>query len=162
MMKEPQMPRKRRDKLAKHKEKARSWARWKWEFLRRNSEYISDFKSASTSRFFRTAKWCEKFKNDLIEGDEEDSKLAAKYRLPSSHMIDPNLSYEQLLEGEKESGSPNFYLKTMPWSVEVTGPFGHTDLNGEAKIRIEIDYASVWRAEEKRDSWRQETVTLGP
>jgi hypothetical protein len=124
-----------------YEERAKEWAKFRWEFMRRSPEYRADYKKAQDSLKDVKRVYNEDFQVWEVTGDIQPD-LAAKYNLPGQTMIDPDISYVELLKNEKfyDTETPAFYTtleKSVFDSSEDSGMFD------QSKLIIEIDFDLV-------------------
>ncbi len=127
-------------------QKQRDYAKYRWEFMRRDPEYRRDWEKAQEIR--KRVKLEEGLKKVLEETGvmvyppeyqeeyEQELALCKKYGLglDRAYMFDPDKSFEELTEY-----SPDFYISMInPSAVTLSSPD-----KDPKKVRIDIDFNNV-------------------
>lgn len=84
------------------------WERWRWEFMRRNPEFQSDYKKVQHLRRKSKVKPGKKIvKGNVVEYPyiytpeaEKEREYCAKYDISLPFFPDPNESFDELMGGE--------------------------------------------------------------
>jgi len=118
------------------------WIKWKWEFLRRNKRYISDYKRI---------KACGKAGNRIPS--IEIAEMCENYGLSGTYLIDPSKSFDDLMgnveldfddSGEASISNPLFVNHLRILSLKrpkaVNAYYWNTE---KSKLIIEMDFSKL-------------------
>lgn len=97
--------------------KQSKWARWRWEFTRDNPEYREAYKDVLK---LREKAWVSPELKNLAgypylqtEEGKKEKKIAKKFGLIGNCMIDPQKSFDDLMEGPDCMEKNNFFPATF-------------------------------------------------
>jgi hypothetical protein len=74
------------------------WLKWRWEFMRRNSEYIGDYKNVLKLREQFLKREGEEGSYFFSHEGQKEKEYCKKWDLRSSQMFDPGRQFEELFE----------------------------------------------------------------
>jgi len=119
-------------------EKETEWAKWRWEFARdgfqTDPEYQEAYKKALKDRNLID----DKDNDYLTEPGKKEKAQAERFGLLGDCLIDPEKSFDELMEG------PKSLEKTYFWPLTLTSHFSEWDLDYVNKrLTITIDLSKV-------------------
>lgn len=127
------------------KEKRIKWLKYRWEFLRRNPAY-KDIYEKNVERLRKQAKYSpdnfqeigSKRRYLYLETKEADieRKYCKQFGLPSQCLIDPEKSFDDLIQGSLSMEKVGFWPSTF-W--EIWGKWTQS----ESHVMIDIDFAVI-------------------
>ena len=95
------------------------WLKWRWEFMRRNPEYIKDYKKVKRLRNKANANTNDKNPYFLTPEGRKEKEYCTKWKLSSTQMFDPFKAFEELIEE-----GPGFFIKkgqsAVDWPVIIS------------------------------------------